>query len=376
METEHNQITLRRIEIRQVAMTPRRALAAAHGTVGERKIIVARVWDDNGVHGWGECVAFPNPGYLNETTDTAWSALQGGIIPAVHKRPFDSPDALAKYLAGAMPQSPVAAATIEMASWDLMARRQDRSLANVLGGVRSNIAAGRTIGFLESPGDLINEVDNARREGYQRIKVKIEPQRALTVAMQAVKAAGEVPVTADANASFSPQDLQKLRELDATDLSWIEQPFPPASLRATADLRDSLATPIALDESAGSINAIERIVAMEAARALSIKPGRLGGIAAALRAYRAAKAASMSLWIGGMLETGIGRAHNLALAALPGFDLPGDMGPSSDYWERDLITEPFEMVAGHIAVPAGPGIGVTVDTDYLNAATVARAIAG
>jgi O-succinylbenzoate synthase len=371
-----NQITLQRIEIRQVAMTPRRPMAAAHGTIAQRPVIIARVWDEDGVHGWGECVAFPTAGYLSETVDTAWAALRAGLIPAVHNRKFDSPDALGDYLAGAMPQSPVAAATIEMASWDLLARRQQRSLANLLGGVRENIAAGKTIGFLDSPERINEEVEIARRAGFQRIKVKIEPGRALAVAIEAVKAAQGVPVVADANASFSPGSIHRLRELDAVGLTWIEQPFSPAALRATADIRNSLGTPIALDESVSSINALQRILDTDAAHAISLKPGRLGGIRAALQAYRMAKAASLSVWIGGMLETGIGRAHNLALGALPGFDQVGDMGPSAEYWEHDLITEPFEMVAGHIAVPTAPGIGVTVDTEYLNAATVARVVVG
>ena len=223
-----NQITLQRIEIRQVAMTPRRPLTAAHGTIDQRPVIIVRVWDEDGAYGWGECVAFPTPGYLTETVDTAWATLQSGVIPAVHNRAFDSPDALGDYLAGAMPQSPVASAPIEMATWDLLARRQQRSLANLLGGVRENIPAGKTIGFLESPDRLIEEVDLARRAGFQRIKVKIEPERALTVAMEAVKAANGLPVVADANASFSMGSVQRLRELDATGLSWIEQPFSPA----------------------------------------------------------------------------------------------------------------------------------------------------
>ena len=181
---------------------------------------------------------------------------------------------------------------------------------------------------------------------------------------------------ADANGSFPVGDGHKLRELDLAGLAWIEQPFPPASLRAVADLRDSIATPIALDEGANSANAVQRIVDMHAAAALSVKPGRFGGIATTLKVYRLAKAAGLRLWIGGMLETGIGRAHNLALASLPGFDLPGDMGPSSEYWERDLLTEPIEMVAGHVPVPDLPGIGVAVDTDYINAATVQRELFG
>lgn len=371
-----NDITLKRIELRQVAMSSRRPHVAVHGTIDERIVIIARVWDAATVYGWGECVAFPTAGYLAETVAGAWDALKTGIVPAVHNRRFDSPDVLADYLAGAMPQSPVAAATIEMAAWDLLARRQGRSLSNLIGGNRSNIPAGKTIGLLREPQNLRRLVEEARRAGYQRVKVKVEPKRALTSAVEAVQAAAGVPVVADANAAFTPTDLQRLRELDAAGLAWIEQPYAPASLRATAELSGLLSTPIALDESANTMNAVERIIALTAARALSIKPGRFGGLATTLRIYRKAKAAGLSLWIGGMLETGIGRAHNLALASLNGFDLPGDMGPSAEYWEQDVITEPFEMVAGHIAVPDGPGIGVEVDVDYLEAATVQRHVVG
>jgi O-succinylbenzoate synthase len=293
-------------------------------------------------------------------------------MPAVHNRRFESPDELASYLAGAAPRAPIAAATVEMAAWDLVARRQERSLSNFLGGTRSNVATGRTIGLGHQATDLAARVDEARRAGYQRIKVKVEPATALSSAGEVIRAAGGVPVVADANGSFSADDVGALRELDATGLAWIEQPFPPAALGALADLQNSLATPIALDESASSLNAIRRIIEMRGALALSIKPGRLGGLSAARAVYKLARTSGLSLWIGGMLETGVGRAHNLALASLPGFDLPGDMGPSSAYWDRDVITEPIEMVAGHIGVPAGNGIGVEVDTEYLMRATLRR----
>ncbi|MCP3973247.1 MAG: o-succinylbenzoate synthase [bacterium] len=371
-----NDVLIQRIELLQVAMSPPRPHVAAHGTVGERTVVLARIWDTDGAHGWGECVAFPEPGYLAETVDSAWDALKSGIAPAVLNRPFDSLDHLSDYLTGSVRHAPVARATIEMAAWDLVARRQGRCLAELLGGTRQNIATGRTIGLVKAPETITDRVDEARRDGFQRIKVKIEPRKALSIAIEAVKAAQGIPVVADANASFSSGDVQKLRELDAAGLTWIEQPFTPTSLRAVADLSDSLQTPIALDESVSSINAVERIIAMQAARGLSIKPGRLGGHSATRQVYRLALAAGLSLWIGGMLETGIGRAHNLALASLAGFDVVGDMGPSSAYWTRDLLTEPLEMVAGHIAVPTGHGIGVEVDTEYLRMATLRRQVFG
>jgi O-succinylbenzoate synthase len=367
-----NHIVIKRIEMLQVAMSPREPHTAAHGTVDERPVILVRIWDTEGAYGWGECVAFPTPGYVDETVESAWRSLQGTIVPAVHNRRFESPDELAGYLGGAAPRAPIAAATLEMAAWDMVARRQGRSLSNLLGGTRHNIATGKTIGLGNSPADLAARVDRARRAGYQRIKIKVDPESALSSAGEAIRAAHGVPVVADANGSFSADDFRPLRELDAAGLAWIEQPLPPSSLEAVAELQDSMATPIALDESVSSLSGVQRIVDMHAGRALSIKPGRLGGHSAARAVYKLARSAGMSLWIGGMLETGVGRAHNLALASLRGFDLPGDMGPSNAYWNRDVITEPIEMVAGHIGVPTGDGIGVEVDTDYLMAATLRR----
>ncbi len=366
-----NHVRIKRIEMLQVAMSSRRPLVAAHGTIEERPVILVRIWDADGVYGWGECVAFPAAGYVGETVDSAWRALQGGIIPALHNRRFESPDELADYLSGAAARTPIAGAAVEMAAWDMVARRQGRSLSNLLGGTRNNIATGKTIG-LGHAGTLATDVAEARRAGYQRIKIKVEPRTALSTAAAAIRAADGVPIVADANGSFSVDDIGPLRELDALGLAWIEQPFPPGLLGASADLQDSMSTPIALDESASSRNSVRRIVDMHAARALSIKPGRLGGHSEARAAYKLARNAGLSLWIGGMLETGVGRAHNLALASLPGFDLPGDMGPSTEYWNRDLITAPIEMVAGHIGVPIGYGIGVEVDTEYLLAATQRR----
>ncbi len=365
-------IKLHRIELRQVAMEPVATLEAAHGSIGERNVILVRVWSREGAFGWGECVAFPEAGYIGETVDSAWDALCNGIIPAVHNRPFESLGDLARYLGQGAPHTPVAAAALEMAAWDLESRSRGVSLATLLGGTRTSIAAGKTIGFKASSEALMIEVAAARSRGFQRIKIKIEPARALSASLAAVSAAGEVPVVADANASFAPKDLPLLRELDDLGLAWIEQPYDPTSLVATSKLMASIRTPVALDESARTVQAVERIVEAGAAHALSIKPGRLGGHDAAARAYRAASAAGLSMWIGGMFETGIGRAHNLALASLSGFDLPGDMGPSDAYWKRDLLATPIAMTSGHIAVPNGAGIGVEVDLDYVTAATARR----
>ncbi len=369
-----NNIKLKRVEMYKVALQPVGPFVAAHGTIGERPIVIVRVWDADGNYGWGECIAQSKPGYLSETVDSAWKALHAGVIPAAMSREFENPDKLSAYLAVAMRQTPVAAAAVEMAAWDMIARRQGRSLSNFFGGIRSNVPAGRTLGLPPAGERLAGMVEEARRSGYQRIKIKIEPSRALSLASEAVQAAGGIPVVADANGSFSPLEVQKLRELDAVNLAWIEQPYPAASLRAASELRDTLVTQIALDESVNSLNAIDRITDMHAAAGISIKPGRLGGYGAALQAYRKAKAAGLTVWIGGMLETGIGRAHNLALASLPGFDFPGDMSPSKVYWKQDLLTEPIEMVAGHIAVPDGPGIGVDVDKNHLAAATIERRV--
>lgn len=371
-----NTIKLKRVEMMQVVLEPARTLKTVHGSIGKRPIILVRLWDVDGNFGWGECIAQPKPGYLTETVDTAWKSLRNGVIPAAMSREFANPDQLSTHLAGAMRHSPVASAPVEMAAWDLIARRQQRSLSNMFGGTRTNVAAGATIGLPQAGERLSSYVEDARRAGYQRIKIKIEPNRALTLATEAHQAAAGIPVVVDANGGFSPLDVQGLRELDAVDLAWVEQPYPEASLRATSELRDTLTTRIALDESVSSVNAVDRIVAMHAASGISLKPGRLGGHGQTLAAYRKAKAGGLSVWIGGMLETGIGRAHNLALASLSGFDFPGDMGPSRAYWEQDLLKESIEMVAGHIAVPDKPGIGVNVDMDLIAAATVQRQVFG
>ena len=372
----NDQITITRIELFQVAMVPAAVHAAAHGTIGQRNVILARVWDSDGASGWGECVAFPTAGYLGETVDTAWTALRNGVAPALMGRRFDGPVALAQYLKGAMPHNPVASATVEMATWDMVAKRQQCSLASLLGGIHDWVPAGATVAVLDKPEQMADRVAQAAAAGYKRIKVKIDPARALTVAREAVSAAGGVPIVADANGSFPPGEVQALRELDAAGLAWIEQPYGPASLRASSDLRAEIATPIALDESVTTVDATERIIEHEAAAAVVIKPGRVGGLAASMEIYRRTRAAGLRHWIGGMLETGVGRAHNLALASLAGSSLPGDMGPSSAYWERDLLTEPFEMVDGAVSIPEGPGIGVTVSDDYLRTATVARDVFG
>lgn len=356
-------------EVIRVSLPLVRPFRAAHGVVKERESILLRVETDAGV-GWGECPALAAPTYTHEYVTAAVDVLVSHLLPALVGREVDAPGAV-EILGGFRGHS-LARAAAELAILDAGLRAEGRSLASSLGATRTSVECGVAVGVTDTVGQLVDAVAELLDQGYRRVKLKIMPGWD-TEPVEAVRGAfgADLMLQVDANGSYRPDQADLLRRIDDAGLSLIEQPFPPDALLAHADARKWLRTPVCLDETITSPQVAADAIALKACSVLSVKPGLVGGWHAAVAVHNVANAAGVALFCGGMLETGIGRAANVALAALPGFNLPGDLSPSRR-WFADDLTGGLEMRDGRIHVPATPGIGVEPDADALHTFAVAR----
>lgn len=353
--------SLAAVELIEVRLPLVRAFRTSFGTQAEKEAILVRAVGEDGAEGWGECAAARAPWYSEEWNDGAWLLLRDHLIPA----------ALRDVDAGVKGHH-MARTALEVARLDLRLRRDGVSLRDHLGGTRDRIACGVSVGIEETTDALLEVVGRHVEEGYRRIKLKIEPGLDLEPVRAVREAFPDTPLSVDANAAYGPEDAGHLAQLDAFELDYLEQPLAKDRLLAHAELQRGIRTPVCLDETLTSPAAMEEAIALGACRVVNLKVGRVGGVEAARRIHDLAVEHAVGMWCGGMLETGVGRAVNVALASMPGFTMPGDTSPSARYFERDL-TEPFEMDAdGTMAVPGGPGIGVTPIPEVLAETTVRR----
>jgi O-succinylbenzoate synthase len=266
----------------------------------------------------------------------------------------------------------MAKAAVEMAYWALRSEREEVSLAQLLGGTAERVPVGISLGIQSSPAALVERVGRAVEEGYRRIKVKVAPgEDAEFIAAVREAHGARLPLMVDANCAYTTDDLPALEALDREGLMMIEQPLAADDLLRHAALQARLATPICLDESITGPDRFADMLELDSGRIVNVKPGRVGGLGPSLAIHAAAVDAGVPIWCGGMLESGIGRAYNVALASLPGFTLPGDVSPSDRYWERDIVDPPWVMADGEVRVPREtPGLGVTVDRDRIDDLTV------
>lgn len=292
----------------------------------------------------------------------------GGTLP-------DEADDFGPAIGGA-PDAPMARAAVEMAAWDLSARIRGLPLCVALGGSVRPVEAGVAIGLQKSDDELYRRVEAHLEEGYRRIKVKIEPRRDIRPLAGIRDRFGPIPLAADANAAYAPEDRSLLREIDDIALEFIEQPLAPEDLEAHARLQESLRTRICLDESIGSLDDARRALDGQSCRMINLKPGRVGGFGESRLIHDLCRARGIPVWCGGMLESGIGRAHNVALATLPGFTLPGDLTASRRWFKRDLITAPWELDGGTLVPAERPGIGVEIDVPLVRELAERRASIG
>jgi len=348
-----------------------RFFETSFGRVTRREFVLVTV-EQNGAAGVGECVADADPYYSAETTISAWHIIRDFIAPALLGRDIDHPGEVTGLLR-AIRGHHMAKAAVEMAAWDLFARQQGQPLSAVLGGERHEIESGVSIGIQDSLEELVERVSIERAAGYRRVKIKIKPGWDLEAVGRVREACGDLPLMVDANAAYTLADADHLAALDRFGLMMIEQPLEYDDIRDHAALQCRLTTPICLDESIDSVRRAKDAIDLAACRVINIKPGRLGGHGPSIAVHDLARSRGIPVWHGGMLESGIGRAHNIHLSALPNFTLPGDVAASRRYYAPDLI-DPEIVVSpqGTIAVPTAPGIGVHLVADRVAAATRER----
>lgn len=362
------------VELREIRLPLREPFRISSGTVSDRRILLIRLRHPDGVSCWAECVAGERPNYSYETIDTAWLALTRWLLPSVLGREFSGPRAVAGALHVGVRGHRMAKAGLEMGLWNLAAHLDDRSLADLLGGTRDEVETGISLGIAESPAAIAERAARELAAGYRKVKLKIRPGEDVEHVQAAREAVGpEAPLAVDANAAYRAEDIAALEALDGLELMMIEQPFDSEDLLRHADLQRRLRTPVCLDESITSPARAEDMIDLGAGRVVNIKPGRVGGLTASVAIHDLCVARGIPVWCGGMLESGIGRGYNVALASLPGFTLPGDLSPSARYWQRDIVLPEWTMEAGRVRVPRGAvGIGVQVDEDRVDDLTVRR----
>ena len=342
-------------ELRRIALPIVSPFRTSFGTQTERDILIVKAVTD-GAEGWAECVTLPQPVYSPEYTEGAVDVMKRYFIPAVAgvRDANGVAQALHKFKG-----HPMAKAALETSLLDAELRAEGRSFARELGSVHERVPCGVSVGIMDSLPELLDAVGGYIDEGYVRIKLKIEAGWDVDV-VRAVreKFGDDVLLQVDANTAYTLRDARHLAKLDDFDLLLIEQPLEEEDIVGHADLAKMMKTPICLDESVTSAQTAAAAIRLGATSVINIKPGRVGGYLEARRIHDLAAAAGVPVWCGGMLETGLGRAANIALASLPGFTLPGDVSASGRFYATD-ITEPWVMEDGHLTVPTGPGLGVT-----------------
>lgn len=367
-------IKVDRFVLREIRMPLVHFFETSFGRTYQRDIILIEAFSD-GVSGWGEVTAGENPFYNEEWTGSVWPLLTEYIVPRVLNHEFGCVNEVAartQHIRG----HHMARGGVETAIWDLQARLNNEPLAKTIGGgARHEIPCGVSIGIQDNVEQLLSKIESELAAGYQRIKMKIKPGWDLDVIRRVRERFPAIKLMADANSAYALRDVEHLRKLDEFYLMMIEQPLAHDDIIDHSVLQRSLETPICLDECIRSAHHAEQAIRLKACRIINIKLGRVGGFAEAKRVHDVCEANGIPIWCGGMLESGIGRAHNIALSTLPNFVLPGDVSASQRYWARDVISPPVEVTPhGTIRVPNAPGLGYEIDRDYLESLVVRREV--
>jgi o-succinylbenzoate synthase len=338
------------------------------GTVTEREGIIVEVIDSDGVSGYGEGVAFSTPWYTEETVKTSLHMLADILIPLLRKNPIKHPEEAA-ILFRSIRRNNMAKAGLEMAIWDLHAKRNAEPLSASIGGTRKKVAAGVVVAA-DSLSSSLKQIEKYLEEGYQRIKVKINPQQDYSLLAGIRRHFPELPIMADANSAYTLKDIERLKAIDDFNLLMIEQPLASDDIIQHSLLQKELKTPVCLDESIVSFEDAKNAIDLESCKIINIKAGRVGGLYEAKRIHDYCLDKEIEVWCGGMIEFGISRAHNIALASLPGFTIPGDISASNRFWEEDIITPEVRVENGYVDVPDTPGIGFSINEKRMRETTL------
>jgi O-succinylbenzoate synthase len=368
-------LQLEQLELREIDLPLKTPFETSFGRTTRRRILLVRVFDRSGATGYGECVAGENPFYNHETIDTAWLITSGYVAPLLAAARVERAADVSREL-DPIRENRMAKAGVEAAVWDLEARLCGKPLWRHIGGTLDEIVCGVSIGIQRSPEALVETVARELESGYQRIKLKIKPGADLQFVEAVRRRFPEITLSVDANSAYRIEtDAALLKRLDDYGLLMVEQPLAPGDLLDHARLQRELRTALCLDESVLCLANARHAHELGACRIINIKLGRVGGYGEAKAVEAFARARAMPVWCGGMLESGVGRAHNIALSTLAGFTLPGDVSASERYWEEDIVEPPVTVSReGRIKAPEGHGIGFEVNEARVNALTVRREV--
>ncbi|MFB3165546.1 o-succinylbenzoate synthase [Neobacillus sp. 179-C4.2 HS] len=355
------------IKLKVISMPLKSPFHTHLGTVSEREGIIVEVIDSDGISGYGEGVAFSTPWYTEETVSTSLHIMSDVLIPLLKKRPIKHPKDAA-ILFQSVRRNHMAKAGLEMAIWDLYAKRNSLSLSRAIGGTRREIASGVVVAA-DSLTNSLKQIEKYLGEGYQRFKIKINPSQDYSVLEAIRRYYPELLLMADANSAYTLNDIDKLRALDDFNLLMIEQPLASDDIIEHSLLQKEINTPICLDESIVSFDDAKNAVELGSCKIINIKAGRVGGLYEAKRIHDYCLEKEIEVWCGGMIEFGISRAHNIALASLPGFTIPGDISASNRFWEEDIIMPEVCVRNGYVCVPDTSGIGFGINKKRLKETT-------
>ncbi|MBX7174537.1 MAG: o-succinylbenzoate synthase [Pyrinomonadaceae bacterium] len=363
---------IKSIELIEINLPLVHFFETSFGRTYERRIILARVEDDKGNEGWGECTAGETPSYSEEWTNSCWEVLQHILAPMVIGKEVASAENvwdIMKEIRG----NRMAKATIETACWDLEAKKLNIPLWRHLGGVNQVIACGVSIGIQDTVDELLEKIQTELDTGYQRIKIKISPKWDYDVIAKVRETFGDIPLMGDANSAYTLADTELFKRMDDFNLMMFEQPLPHDDIIDHAKLQREVKTPICLDEPIKSPEDARKAIELKSGKIINLKNGRVGGHNQSKKIEKICREAGIPVWCGGMLESGIGRAHNIAISTLAGYTMPGDVSASKRYWHEDIIEPAVEVsLTGTIVAPEGAGIGFEIKRDRIDKLMVRR----
>lgn len=358
-------IPMKQLKIHKLNMRLKNPFKTSFGAFQDKEFFITELLDGEGNHGFGESVAFTVPWYTEETVKTSLHMMEDFLIPILKENEIDHPNQLSE-LFRPIKRNNMAKAALEGAAWDLYAKREGLTLREALGGEKKQIDVGISIGIQPTISDLLQAIQHCIDTGYKRVKIKIKPGWDIEVLREVRKYFPETPIMADANSAYTLDDINHLQQLDELNLMMIEQPLAHDDIVDHAKLQAVMRTPICLDESIHSLEDTKKAYELGSCEIINIKIGRVGGLTESKRIHDFCKAKGIEVWCGGMLEAGVGRAHNIALTTLSQFVLPGDTAGSSRYWEKDIIKPEVIVEDGVIEVPESPGIGYEINKEAMD----------
>lgn len=351
---------IKKVILHRIRMTLKNPFSTSFGTMSEKDFFLIEVIDEFGNQGFGESSAFTSPWYTEETVKTTEHMLEDFLIPLILKTPINQPDEVSdRFLP--IRRNQMAKAAIEGAIWDLYAKRQGMSLAKCIGGEKTTIDVGISIGIQPTARELLQVIEKALNDGYKRIKIKVKRGKDIETLKEIRHHFPTIPLMVDANSDYTLADLDHLKRFDEFQLMMIEQPLGHDDILQHAKLQKEIETPICLDESIYSLKDVETAIELNACKIINVKVSRVGGISEVRKINDYCRKANIPLWCGGMLDAGVGRAHNIAITSLNQFILPGDTSASNRYWHEDIIEPEVTMNNGVIVVPDKPGIGYEIN---------------